>query len=348
MTAISVRSVSKSYGAFRALDDVSMEFHDGEFFGLLGPSGSGKTTLLRAIAGFVTPESGQIAFDGQPMENIPVHRREIGMVFQSYALFPHLSVRRNLAFGLDVRGADRGETNRKIDEYLDMVQLSGLGERKPRELSGGQQQRVALARALITEPRVLLLDEPLGALDRKLRQEMQIELRDIQRRAGVTTIFVTHDQEEALTLSDRVAIINGGRIVQVGTPQELYERPVSTFAAQFLGDANILRGSARQEGLELPDGTLIRTSGKPASMAIVRPEKIVLGTSADPRFANVLRGKVIQSVYSGSSVVYRLAVPAAGDAAFLAFMQNASGQLFPSGTEVALSWDAAHTMAVET
>jgi spermidine/putrescine ABC transporter ATP-binding subunit len=348
MTAISVTSVSKSYGSFRALDGVSMEFRNGEFFGLLGPSGSGKTTLLRAIAGFVVPDSGRIAFDGRPMENVPVHRREIGMVFQSYALFPHLTVRRNLSFGLEVRGAGRAEIDKKIDEYLALVQLAGLGERKPRELSGGQQQRVALARALITEPRVLLLDEPLGALDRKLRQEMQIELRDIQRRAGVTTVFVTHDQEEALTLSDRIAIINEGRIVQVGTPQELYERPVSIFAAQFLGDANILRGSSREDGIELSDGTLVRTSGRPTGTAIVRPEKISIGMSADPRFANRLPGRVIQSVYSGSSVVYRVRVPAAGEAPFLAFVQNASGELFSPGTEVMLSWDADHTMAVET
>ena len=347
MTAISVTSVSKSYASFPALDGVSLELRHGEFFGLLGPSGSGKTTLLRSIAGFVTPDSGSIAFDGRPMENMPVHRRDIGMVFQSYALFPHLTVRRNLAFGLEVRGVVRAEIDRKIDEYLALVRLAGLGERKPRELSGGQQQRVALARALITEPRVLLLDEPLGALDRKLRQEMQVELRDIQRRAGVTTVFVTHDQEEALTLSDRIAIINEGRIVQVGTPQELYERPVSVFAAQFLGDANILSGAPGPDGIALASGTLIRTSSRSKGTAIVRPEKILIGTSVETRLPNKLPGVVIQSVYSGSSVVYHVSVPQLGETPFLAFVQNASGQLFAPGTGVTLSWEAEHTTPVE-
>ena len=345
MTTISVTSVSKSYGAFRALDDVSIEFRDGEFFGLLGPSGSGKTTLLRAIAGFVTPDRGRIAFDGEEVDRTPVHKRRIGMVFQSYALFPHLSVARNLAFGLEVRGDPKAETERRIEEYLALVRLAGLGGRKPRELSGGQQQRVALARALITGPRVLLLDEPLGALDRKLRQEMQVELRDIQRRTGITTIFVTHDQEEALTLSDRIAIINEGHIVQVGSPQEVYERPVSVFAAQFLGDANLFSGKATTGGLVLADGTMIRVSGQSAGLAVVRPEKVRIGRSAGAEL-NTLKGVVMQSVYSGASVIYRVAVPVLGETPFLAFVQNSSGELHAPGSEVTLAWDAAHTMAV--
>ncbi|WP_395687875.1 ABC transporter ATP-binding protein [Aestuariivirga sp.] len=345
MTTISVTSVSKSYGAFKALDDVSIDFADGEFFGLLGPSGSGKTTLLRAIAGFVTPDQGRIAFDGEAVDATPVHKRRIGMVFQSYALFPHLSVARNLAFGLEVRGDPQAETARRIEQYLALVRLSGLGGRRPRELSGGQQQRVALARALITEPRVLLLDEPLGALDRKLRQEMQVELRDIQRRTGITTIFVTHDQEEALTLSDRIAIINEGRIVQSGTPQQVYERPVSIFAAQFLGDANILRGTAAAEGLVLADGTMIRLPAQSSGLAIVRPEKIRIGSGAAAGM-NALKGVVMQSVYSGASVIYRVAVPVLGETPFLAFVQNASGELHQPGAAVTLSWEVAHTMAV--
>jgi ABC-type Fe3+/spermidine/putrescine transport system ATPase subunit len=347
MTQISVTSVTKSYGAFKALDGVSVEFQDGEFFGLLGPSGSGKTTLLRSIAGFVTPDSGHIAFDGEPMERIPVHRRRIGMVFQSYALFPHLTVNRNLAFGLEVRGAAQAGIEAKIAQYLALVRLEGLGERKPRELSGGQQQRVALARALITEPRVLLLDEPLGALDRKLRQEMQVELRDIQRRTGITTIFVTHDQEEALTLSDRIAIIHEGRIVQIGAPQEVYERPVSVFAAQFLGDANVLRGKSAPGGLVLPGGSFIRTAGGETGLAVIRPEKVRIGAGPSPATANALSGTVLQSVYSGASVLYRVMAPAFGETPFLVFEQNASGQLFAPGAAVTLSWDPAHTNAVQ-
>jgi putative spermidine/putrescine transport system ATP-binding protein len=349
MTTISVTSVSKSYGAFKALDDVSIEFGDGEFFGLLGPSGSGKTTLLRAIAGFVTPDQGRIAFDGEAVDATPVHKRRIGMVFQSYALFPHLSVARNLAFGLEVRGDPKAETERRIEEYLALVRLAGLGGRKPRELSGGQQQRVALARALITGPRVLLLDEPLGALDRKLRQEMQVELRDIQRRTGITTIFVTHDQEEALTLSDRIAIINEGRIIQAGSPQQVYERPVSVFAAQFLGDANLLRGTPDSGGMVLADGTRLRLPGQASGLAVVRPEKVRIGSAATAAAAadeNSLTGVVMQSVYSGASVVYRVAVPVLGETPCLAFVQNSSGELYPQGTVVRLSWDVAHTIAV--
>ena len=205
MSIIDVIDVTKRYGTMAALDDVTLRFGEGEFFGLLGPSGSGKTTLLRAIAGFVVPDSGEIRFDGERVEHVPVHKRGIGMVFQNYALFPHMSVAENIAFGLTVRGARQANTQPRVDDMLKLVRLEGLGTRRPRELSGGQQQRVALARALITRPKVLLLDEPLGALDRRLRQEMQVELKDIQRETGVTSIFVTHDQEEALTLSDRVA-----------------------------------------------------------------------------------------------------------------------------------------------
>jgi spermidine/putrescine ABC transporter ATP-binding subunit len=347
MSRVDVEGATKRYGALKALDDVSVHFTDGEFFGLLGPSGSGKTTLLRAIAGFVDLDDGSIEFDGERVENVPVHRRGIGMMFQSYALFPHLTVNENIAFGLDVRGTPRGEIVQRVQEMLALVRLPGLGERKPRQLSGGQQQRVALARALITRPKVLLLDEPLGALDRRLRQEMQVELREIQRETGITAIFVTHDQEEALTLSDRIAIINDGRLVQTGKPQEVYERPVSIFAAQFLGDSNVLRGAAIEGGLRLSDGTMIGTAGRCEGTAILRPEKILVQAGTGAVRGNALQGEVLQAVYTGASVTYRIRTAALGDVPLLAFAQNQTGDVLSPGAAVTASWDAAHTIPVQ-
>ena len=242
MSVVEIDRVEKHYGPVAALAGVSLTFADGEFFGLLGPSGSGKTTLLRAIAGFVEPDAGEIRLDGRDIGHTPVHKREIGMVFQNYALFPHMSVFDNVAFGLSVRGQPTADIKRRVGEMLALVRLSGMEKRTPRQLSGGQQQRIALARALVTRPRLLLLDEPLGALDKRLRQQMQIELKQIQREVGITTIFVTHDQEEALTLSDRIAIFDEGKVVQAGSPHEVYERPATAFAANFLGDANFFEG----------------------------------------------------------------------------------------------------------
>jgi spermidine/putrescine transport system ATP-binding protein len=347
MSRVDVEGATKRYGALKALDDVSVHFTDGEFFGLLGPSGSGKTTLLRAIAGFVDLDAGTIGFDGERVETVPVHRRGIGMMFQSYALFPHLTVNENIAFGLDVRGTPRAEIEQRVQEMLALVRLPGLGERKPRQLSGGQQQRVALARALITRPKVLLLDEPLGALDRRLRQEMQVELREIQRETGITAIFVTHDQEEALTLSDRIAIINDGRLVQTGKPQEVYEHPVSVFAAQFLGDSNVLRGAVIEGGLRLPDGTMIGTASPCDGTAILRPEKITVQAGTGAIRGNALQGEVLQAVYTGASVTYRIRTAALGDVPLLAFAQNQTGDVLSPGAAVTASWDAAHTIAVQ-
>jgi len=346
MSRVDVEGATKNYGPLKALDGVTIHFTDGEFFGLLGPSGSGKTTLLRAIAGFVELDTGAISFDGERVEAVPVHRRGIGMMFQSYALFPHLTVNENIAFGLDVRGTPRDEIAHRVQEMLTLVRLPGLGGRKPKQLSGGQQQRVALARALITRPKVLLLDEPLGALDRRLRQEMQVELREIQRETGITAIFVTHDQEEALTLSDRIAIINDGRLMQTGKPQEVYENPVSVFAAQFLGDSNILRGAAIDGGLRLADGTMIGTSGPCGGVAIVRPEKISVQGGLGAARGNALRGDVLQAVYTGASVTYRIRTAALGDVPLLAFAQNQTGELLSPGSAVTASWDAAHTVPV--
>jgi len=353
MSWVEVDRVSKHYGAVRALDDVSLAFADGEFFGLLGPSGSGKTTLLRAIAGFVEPDSGDIRFDGRPMRDVAVHRREIGMVFQNYALFPHMSVFDNIAFGLSVRHLAAAEVKARVTEMLGLVRLAGFEERRPRQLSGGQQQRVALARALVTRPRVLLLDEPLGALDKRLRQQMQIELRQIQREVGITTIFVTHDQEEALTLSDRIAIFNEGRVVQVGAPHAVYERPSSAFAASFLGDANFFAGRVSAQGgrIETDSGRCIATLDAlpPAGARItvaVRPEKMTLQSSATPErdTANRWNGVVKQAVYSGSSITYRVDV----GTEIVVFAQNQSAQPLEPGTAVAVSWDPLHSVVVET
>ena len=346
MSRVEVKGVSKRYGTLAALDNVSITFEDGEFFGLLGPSGSGKTTLLRAIAGFIVPDAGAISFDGERVENVAVHRRGIGMVFQSYALFPHLTVAENIAFGLDVRGTARQEIAKRVDEMLKLVRLPGLGARTPKQLSGGQQQRVALARALVTRPKVLLLDEPLGALDRRLRQEMQVELRDIQRRSAVTAIFVTHDQEEALTLSDRIAIINEGRLIQIGRPQEVYEQPASVFAAQFLGDANVFRGTKVKGGLKLTDGTVIATAGEASEAAIVRPEKLFVRAAHEDAGGNQINGVILQAIYSGASVTYRIKTAALGETPLLAFMQNQTGEVLAPESTVSVSWEASHTIPV--
>jgi spermidine/putrescine ABC transporter ATP-binding subunit len=347
MSRVDIEHVTKRYGSFAALDNVSITFNNGEFFGLLGPSGSGKTTLLRSIAGFITPDRGTISFDGTPVENVPVHLRDIGMVFQSYALFPHLTIAENIAFGLDVRKVPREDVMKRVAEMLSLVRLSGLEERYPKQLSGGQQQRVALARALVTRPKVLLLDEPLGALDRRLRQEMQVELKDIQRETAVTAIFVTHDQEEALTLSDRIAIIDQGRLIQVDAPQTVYERPANIFAANFLGDANVFHGTPVRNGLRLADGTVIETLKPSTGAAIVRPEKLRVETDAKQTKGNGLAGEIVQAIYSGASVTYRIRTPVLGDVPLLAFNQNRTGDVLDPGAHVTVSWDSAQTIPVE-
>ena len=239
---IEIRGVTRSYGSFKALDDANLAIREGEFFSLLGPSGCGKTTLLRMIAGFDNPTSGSIHVDGQPMDGIPANRRPTNMVFQSYAIFPHLNVEQNVAYGLKRLKLEASEENRRVEEALSQVSLSGLGRRGATELSGGQRQRVALARALVMRPKVLLLDEPLSALDKKLREQMQVELRRLQQAVGITFVLVTHDQYEALALSDRIAVMFGGRIAQVATPKEIYQRPVNRQVADFLGGMNFMKG----------------------------------------------------------------------------------------------------------
>jgi spermidine/putrescine ABC transporter ATP-binding subunit len=296
-----------TYGQMRAVDGVDLETQPGEFVALLGPSGCGKTTLLRVIAGFTRADSGKVLLGGQDVTALPPELRQMGMVFQSYALFPHLSVEANIAYGLQAHGATRAEIVRKTREMLEVVRMQGFGGRLPRELSGGQQQRVALARALAISPRLLLLDEPLGALDKNLREEMQSELLRIQRELGITTLMVTHDQEEALTLSDRIAVMSEGEILQDGSPKEIYERPCNAFVAEFIGMSNLMKGRVVESSggkqlaisdqvvLDLPSG--MDASGE--ASIFIRPEKLSLADKSGPPRSS-LPGKVMHVSYSGA------------------------------------------------
>jgi spermidine/putrescine transport system ATP-binding protein len=350
LTGIEVASIGKEYGHVRVLDQVSAFFQPGLLTSLLGPSGSGKTTLLRIIGGFIAPDEGEVRFDGEDVTDVPLWRRNVGMVFQSYALFPHMTVHENLVFGLNRRGV-RGEAARKeVARALEMVRLTGFDERRPKQLSGGQQQRVALARAMVTKPRVLLLDEPLSALDRRLRQDMQIELRRIQRESGLTTIFVTHDQEEALTLSDTVAILDQGKIVQEGKPAEIYERPRTRFAASFLGDANFFTGRVTEAGIEIAGGH-IRTSenlpsiGTVATVA-VRPEKIRFRRSDRPDTQeNSVQAMVKEIIYAGAVSTFIL--EGANGAQIKVLAQNREITPASSGERATLLWSPADTVVVQ-
>lgn len=281
-SAITFDKVSKHFGNVKAVDQADLEIYDGEFFSLLGPSGSGKTTCLRMIAGFEKPTKGKIYLYGEDVSNLPPYERNVNTVFQDYALFPHMNVGDNIAYGLMVKGVSKPERMKRVDEMLELVQLKGYADRKPAQLSGGQRQRVALARALINHPKVLLLDEPLGALDLKLRQQMQVELKTIQQRVGITFIFVTHDQEEALSMSDRIALFREGSIEQVGSPAEIYEHPATSFVAGFVGTSNLVRG-------ELAN----RIIGRNITFSI-RPEKIQLGD---------LNAEITSDSYSTEGVV---------------------------------------------
>jgi spermidine/putrescine ABC transporter ATP-binding subunit len=305
---VELRGLVKRYGATAALDGVSLGIRPGEFFTLLGPSGCGKTTTLRAIAGFVTPDAGDVVIDGARVNAVPPHRRRVGMVFQHYALFPHRTVAQNVAFGLRMQGIDKADIARRVAEALALVQLPGYGERYPHQLSGGEQQRVALARALVTRPAVLLLDEPLGALDKKLRDHMKIELKRLQRDVSVTTIYVTHDQEEALTMSDRIAVMHRGRLEQVATPRDLYEAPATAFVASFIGNINLIPGRVAGHGTVDCLGLKISATGGAADRAPVRvalrPERVKL-EPMEP-LDTVLTMTVEHVVYQGETVRYIL------------------------------------------
>src|SRR5204863_10036737 len=294
--------VTKQFDEVLAVDDLSLEIDRGSFFALLGPSGCGKTTTLRMIGGFEEPTAGAIYLGDREVSGTPPYKRDVNTVFQSYALFPHLSIFENVAFGLRRKGARGGELRGKVEEMLDLVQLSGYGKRKPRQLSGGQQQRVALARALVNSPRVLLLDEPLGALDLKLRKEMQLFIKALQHDLGITFIHVTHDQEEAMTMADRIAVMNDGRIEQLGTPTELYETPATAYVAGFLGVSNLIHGTVSgSDSVRLDRGPEVRVSaaalnGRTGHVAVgIRPEKIELGNGQP----NALEGKIVEQAYVG-------------------------------------------------
>jgi putative spermidine/putrescine transport system ATP-binding protein len=348
MAEVSVRGVSKSFGAVRALREVSLDFANGGFFALLGPSGCGKTTLLRLIAGFDFPDSGTIAIGGERVDSTPVEKRNIGMMFQSYALFPNMSVAENVGFGLSVRRVDRAEQRRKVAEALELVRLGDLGDRRPGQLSGGQRQRVALARAIVFEPRVLLLDEPLSALDKALRVGMQIELKRIQREVGVTTIFVTHDQEEALTMSDRIGILRDGALIQEGPPREIYERPATAFAATFLGEANLFNGLTAGDAVTLEGGDAILPSWRPETVeatVAVRPEKMRVAPMAEPveDGANVIEAVVEQQVFAGASLTTLLNWRGR---TLKVFTQNLGGPIPEPGETVRVCWRPEHTVPV--
>ncbi|KQV44560.1 MULTISPECIES: ABC transporter ATP-binding protein [unclassified Rhizobium] len=316
---ISFRNVTKKFGDFVAVDDLSLNIYTREFFALLGASGCGKSTLLRMLAGFEQPTSGEIILDGQNLAGIPPYRRPVNMMFQSYALFPHMTVETNVAFGLKQDGMPKPEIAARVEQMLKLVKLEKFAKRKPHQLSGGQRQRVALARSLAKRPKVLLLDEPLGALDKKLREETQFELMDLQQELGLTFVVVTHDQEEAMTMADRIAVMAHGKVVQVATPAEIYEAPNSRFVADFIGDVNIFDGtvSANADGrvqIETASGFPIRVvapdgpaAGAKAGFA-VRPEKIKVSRDAPPS-ANAVRGEIWDIGYLGDMTVFHVRLP---------------------------------------
>jgi spermidine/putrescine transport system ATP-binding protein len=349
--SVELRSVSKRFREITAVDDVDLAIEPGEFFTLLGPSGCGKTTTLRMIAGFEQATGGQILIDGADVAGLPPYKRPTNTVFQSYALFPHLSVSENVAFGLKRRGIDRNEIERRVREELERVGLSAESNRRPAQLSGGQQQRVALARALVNLPKVLLLDEPLGALDLKLRKGLQVELKRIQRDVGITFVYVTHDQEEALTMSDRIAVMKRGRFEQVGDPGQVYDRPSTTFVAGFIGVSNLMPGTVRKDGdpgeVELDSGVKVTTAVNgfaPGDRchAVVRPEKLAIGTGASGEPS--VEGLVESSLYLGTSTQLIVRLP---DGVRMTVLvpnaDEAERQSLPGGgAKVKLSWAPEH------
>ncbi|HZY76444.1 MAG TPA: ABC transporter ATP-binding protein [Jatrophihabitantaceae bacterium] len=361
--AIELVGIAKRFqtrsGSVAAVERVDLVIGEGEFFSLLGPSGCGKTTTLRMIGGFEEPTEGQILLYGRDVVGVPPNHRDVNMVFQSYALFPHMSVAENVAFGLRRKGIGKAEITQRVGEMLELVQLDGKSDRRPRELSGGQQQRVALARALVNRPRALLLDEPLAALDLKLRQAMQLELKRIQREVGITFVFVTHDQNEALTMSDRLVVMNNGLIEQLGSPREVYERPHTRFVAGFIGTSNLIEGKvARLDGttavlergpgetISVPDAVRAGASTGGRLHITVRPEKIILTESEPAPGRCALRGRVAEVVYLGSSTQY--AVRLSDGTELSVYVQNSSdsSDIADRDQDVWLSWRPEHTLAL--
>jgi spermidine/putrescine transport system ATP-binding protein len=352
VTGVRLESVTKAFKEALAVDDISLTIEDGEFFSLLGPSGCGKTTTLRMIGGFEVPTSGSIFLGDRDVSDLPPYKRDVNTVFQSYALFPHLDVSENVAYGLKRKKVASGEITGRVTEMLELVDLPDYGTRRITQLSGGQAQRVALARALVNKPQVLLLDEPLGALDLKLRKQMQLELKRIQSEVGITFIYVTHDQDEAMTMSDRIAVMNRGRFEQVGAPQDVYEAPATAFVAGFLGASNLLEGEVTEAGrvkliagptVNVPSERLPALSG-PVLIG-VRPEKLHISTIDG--HGNSVDATVSASTYTGVSTTYTCTTP--DGASMVVYVQNleATSQGFPQGANVKLSWDPQHTFVID-
>ncbi len=358
MTSIYLSGVSKSYGTFQALHEVDFSVEKGEMLTLLGPSGCGKTTMLRLIAGLLEPTAGKILFENTVVNSVPPHKRNVGLVFQNYSLFPHMTVFQNVAFGLRMRGVADQQIKTQVQQMLDLVQLGSQGNRYPSQLSGGQQQRVGLARALVIKPAVLLLDEPFGALDKKLRESMQLELRQIQQTLKVTSIFVTHDQEEALTLSDRIAVMNKGRIEQIAAPRVMYEAPATGFVLHFVGASNSFNGkvaSVSSSGIavQTPQGFMVHASTVPADIAVgdevvvaIRPEKGWLVPEGQGEAVNSCPGIIKGAIYLGSVTHYYIDGPQGQDLVVY-HLNSSSGRAerpYQPGERIHLCWDAANTL----
>ncbi|MGF1593064.1 MAG: ABC transporter ATP-binding protein [Kiloniellaceae bacterium] len=347
---IDIDRVTRKFGSFAAVDEVSMQIREGEFFSLLGPSGCGKTTLLRLLAGFDDPTSGSIRIDGQAMVGVPPNRRPTNMVFQNYAIFPHLTVEQNVAYGLRRLRLDRQERHRRVQEALGQVDLAHLGARKSNEISGGQRQRVALARALIMRPKVLLLDEPLSALDKKLREQMQVELRHLQRQVGITFILVTHDQEEALTMSDRIAVMFGGKIAQCDRPEEIYQRPRSRAVAEFIGGMNFLDAEMLRQGddtMEVEIAGFGRAELKKPADAVLngsaltigaRPERMTLLFGEDPGPSRVVSGTVAEAAYYGDMTYYSISIDALEKPVVVSMRNTIGRRSLEAGERVRIGW----------
>jgi putative spermidine/putrescine transport system ATP-binding protein len=348
---LELAGVSKRYDSLVAVDDLDLDLRAGEFLTLLGPSGSGKTTTLMMVAGLQQPDAGKIALNGQSVARLPPYRRDIGMVFQHYALFPHMTVRRNVAFPLEMRGASAADTARLVDEALALVKLPDHGDRLPKQLSGGQQQRVALARALVYRPALLLMDEPLGALDKKLREQLQLEIKRVQRERAISVLYVTHDQEEALTMSDRIAVFNHGRIEQIGTPEELYDRPQTRFVASFIGDTNFIGGqvTASTGGaceVETAGGRVRAGTRQPIAVGArvvvaVRPERVTLSVDGDG-----LAGTITDTIFLGTARKYVVRLVDGTECVALRQVGNAPAE--PGSGIVRISWQEGHATAFET
>jgi putative spermidine/putrescine transport system ATP-binding protein len=341
---LDLNGLSKAFGRQVVLDAFSLSVAKGEFITLLGPSGCGKTTLLRLVAGLAPPDAGTVRIDGQDLTRLPAHKRNVGIVFQSYALFPHLDVRDNIAFGLRAKGAPPAQVERDVDEALRLVRLEAFSERSVRQLSGGQQQRVSLARAMVTKPAVMLLDEPFSALDRKLRETMQIETRQILRRIGATAIFVTHDQEEALVLSDRVVVMNQGRVEQIGDPKTVYAQPATAFVLGFVGQALRLHGSAEGEGVKTAVGfirTRSRLENGRGAMVAVRPEAVALGDASDGHNGATLRVRELVFLGSKTQVLFE----STGEDVLLAELPGAPPAHVRPGASVAVRWPVEATLS---